>query len=342
MATDYISGVIDYPDLIGYVRENAILEGPTLLGGIVPELEVEDLVYELQNQDVSFVNTAKYRAWDTAPPLGKRAAFTTLRGEIAPLGLSMTLNERELKNFQAFLRGDETGNLNDIYDDARATGLACRVRFEAAIADLLQDGVVTINENGLIAVADFGVPGAHLVTAGTLWSDRATSTPLTNLLAWEVIYRTNNGGLNPDAWIVSSEVFGDLMFNAQIRSYNANNGTTPAAVGAAGVDVALRLAGVQAPIVTFDGMIPNASGVATPTLPVRSVIGFRQGFASLAYGTTPSAQLMATNGDIDHTEAAGIVCYVEQEIRPARVITTSEAVGLPILRDPKALFRATV
>jgi hypothetical protein len=342
MATEYVSGVIDYPDLIGYVRDNAILEGPTLLGGLVPELEVEDLVFELNNRVANFINTAKYRAWDTAPPLGKRAGMTTLRGEIAPLGLSMTLNERELKNFQAFLRGDPTGTLDDIYDDAFATGIACRVRFEAAIADMLQDGVVTINENGLIVAADFGVPGTHLVTAGTLWSDRTNSTPLTNLLAWEVIYRADNGGRNPDAWVVSSEVLGDLMFNAQIRSYNADNATTPAVVTLDGVANAMRLAGVRAPLAVFDGMIPNASGVATPTLPVRSVIGVRQGFANLAYGTTPSAQLMATNGDIDHREAAGIVCYVEQEIRPARVITTSEAVGLPILRDPNALFRATV
>jgi hypothetical protein len=341
MATEYVSGVIDYPDLIGYVRDNAVLDGPSLRG-IFPELEVEDLVYELNNRDVTFINTAKYRAWDTAPPLGKRAAITTLRGEIAPLGLSMTLNERELKNFQAFLRGDPTGSLADIYDDAFATGLACRVRFEAAIADVLHDGIVTINENGLIVTADFGVPGTHFVTAGTLWSNTGASTPITDLLAWEAIYRADNGGRNPDVWITSSEVFGQLTLNAQLRSYNADNGTTPAAITAEGVGRAFTLGGVQAPVQVFDGYIPNASGVATPTLPVRSVIGVRAGLGNLAYGTTPSAQLMATNGDIDHREAAGIVCYVEQEIRPARVITTSEAVGLPILRDPKALFRATV
>lgn len=342
MATEYIRGVIDYTDLIGYVRETAVLDGPTLLGGLVPEVEVEDLVYEMQNVDAAFVNTAKYRSWDAPPPLGKRPGFATIRGEIAPLGLSMTLNERELANFNAFMRGDSSGTVADVYDDARQCGLACRVRFETAIGDLLQDGVVTINENGMIVTADFGVPGTNLVTAATLWSDRANAVPLTNLLAWETVFRAANGGRNPDGWIVSSEVMGDLMFNAQVRAANANNATTPAAVTLEGVANALRLYGVQAPIRVFDGQVANASGVATPTLPVRSVIGYRQGFANLFYGTTPSAQMMASNGDIDHREAAGIVVYVEREIRPARVITTGEAVGLPVLRDPKALFRATV
>lgn len=41
-------------------------------------------------------------------------------------------------------------------------------------------------------------------------------------------------------------------------------------------------------------------------------------------------------------EEPGIVTYVESEVRPARIITTSEGVSLPVLRDPSGLFVATV
>lgn len=342
MATEFITDIIDIPDLVGYVRERAVLQPPTLLGGIVPEVEVEDLEYELQNVDTTFVNVARYRSWDAPPPLGKRPGIATVRGEIAPLGLSLTLNEKELKRFSLLQQGLPGGTAADIYDDGVNCALACRARFETAIGDLLQDGVVTINENGAVVTADFGVPGAHLVTAATAWSNRTTATPVTNLLAWEAVYRTNNGGRNPDAWLVSSEVFSDLTFNTEIRnlSVGVTNGVVPGVAG--NVGAVLNAAGVRAPIVVFDGQVPNVAGVATPTLPVRSVIGFRAGFASLLFGTTPSADLLVGNGVLDRTEAAGIVAYVEQQIRPARVITTGEAVGLPVLRDPKALFRATV
>ena len=342
MPTEFISDIIDIPELIGYVRTTAVLQPPTLLGGIVPEVQVEDLQYELQNVDATFVNTAKYRSWDAAPPLGKRPGLATIRGEIAPLGLSLTLNEKELKRFTLLQQGLPGGTAQDIYDDGRNAALACRVRFEAAIGDLLHDGVVTINENGAVVSADFGVPGANLVTAATLWSDRTNAVPVTNLLAWEVVYRAANGGRNPDAWIISSDVAADLTFNAQVRnlSVGIQSGTVPGIATNPGA--ILNLAGVQAPLLVFDGQVANASGVATPTLPVRDVIAYRAGFASLLYGTTPSANLLVGNGILDRQEAAGIVAYVEQQIRPARVITTGEAVGLPVLRDPKALFRAIV
>jgi hypothetical protein len=343
MPTEFITDVIDIPDLVGYVRERAVLEPPTLLGGVVPELEVEDLEYELTNSDATFVNVARYRSWDTAPPLGKRPGVATVRGEIAPLGLSLTLNEKELKRFSALQQGLPTGTADDIYDDALHCGLACRARFETAIGDLLHDGIVTINENGATVTANFAVPSTHLVTAAIAWSTVATAVPITNLLAWEAIYRADNGGRNPDAWLISSEAFGNLAFNAQIKSLAAGtSGVTPGIVSAEQIGQAFSAAGVRAPFVVFDGMVPNASGVATPTLPVRDVIAVRAGMASLLYGTTPSAELLVGNGVLERTDAAGIVAYSEQQIRPARVITTGEAVGLPVLRDPNALFRAIV
>jgi hypothetical protein len=343
MATEFITDVIDIPDLVGYVRERAVLQPPTLLGGIVPEIEVEDLEYELANVDTTFVNVARYRSWDAAPPLGKRPGFAVVRGEIAPLGLSLTLNEKELKRFARLQQGLPEGTADDVYDDAVSCALACRARFETAIGDLFHDGIVTINENGAVVSADFGVPGTHLVTAATAWTDRTNSVPVTNLLAWEAIYRADNGGRNPDAWLISSEAFTDLAFNAQIRNLGAGtSGVTPGIVGAGQIGQVFTAAGVRAPFVVFDGQVPNSSGVGTPTLPVRDVIAVRSGMSALLYGTTPSAELLVGNGVLERQDAAGIVAYVEQQIRPARVITTGEGVGLPVLRDPKALFRAIV
>jgi hypothetical protein len=260
MAT-LITDAIDIPELIGYVRESAVI-GSDSLATILPDQPVDDIEYELQNIDSPFLQVARFRAWDTAPPLGKRAGFAIIRGEIAPLGMSMTLNEKELARFLRLRAAQPAQAQLDIYDDALQCALAAQLRLEQARADLLLDGKVTINENGYNTEADFGVPGTHIVTAATAWTDTANAVPVTNLLAWEVVYRADNGGVNPAGWLI--------------------------------------------------------------------------------HGTSPSAEMLVSQGRLERRDAAGIVAWSEEEIRPARVITTAETVALPVLRDPKGLFVATV
>lgn len=340
MAT-LITDVINLPELTGYVRESAVLQGPTL-ASVLPPTEVDDIEFELQNMEAPTFQVARYRAWDTPPPLGNRPGITTIRGEIAPLGMSLTLNEREIKRFNLLKAGLPGGSADDIYDDAFQCAMAAQTRIERARADLLTDGKVTINENGFTLEADFGVPGGHFITPATAWSTTATSVPITDLKAAQTTYRAANGGRNPDAWLISSEVAADLTLNAQIRNLMPVTGIVPGLITDVGVAQVMRTQGI-APFVVFDGVVPNAStNVAEPTLGTRKVVAVRRGMGDVLYGITPSAELMAGNGVIRRREAAGIIAYVEEEIRPARVITTAEAVALPVLRDPKALMVLSV
>lgn len=341
MAT-FITDAIDIPDLIGYVRESAVLTGQTLTS-VLPPREVPDIEFELQNLESPLLQVARYRSWDTAPPLGRRPGIAVIRGEIAPMGLSLTLNEKELARFEELRTGANGLAGRDIYDDALQCALACLMRYEQARADILLDGKVTINENGFNTEADFGVPGTHIVTAATAWTDLANAVPVTNLLAYETVYRADNGGLNPDAWLMSSEVIGNLQQNAQVKSMANSGGGVPGIASEQQVRDVFTVAGVKAPIVRFDGQTPDpTTGVVGPTIPVRKIIAVREGMGEVFFGTHPAANMLARMGVIQRTEAAGIIAYADEEIRPARVTTTAEAVGLPVLRDPKALFVATV
>jgi hypothetical protein len=338
-----ITDVINIPELIGYVRESAVINGPNL-AGIIPPVLVDDLEFELRNLDIPLVQVAKYRAWDTPPPLGKRAGFSTIKGEILPLGLSLHLNEKEVARLDALRQGLASTALDDIYDDARQCAEACAVRFEIARADLLLDGKVTINENGVNAVeANFGIPGGHIVSAGTAWTDHANSTPITNLRAWQSTYRAANGGRNPDFWLASSDVIADLTLNSEVRTLTPVTGVVPGIITPGTMGQVLLAAGV-APIVAFDGMVPDPTTFAeTRTINARKLIGLRRGVAQLLYGVHPVVgQLNRAGARLERTDAAGIVAYVEEQVRPVAVTTTAEAVGLPVLRDPKALFIATV
>lgn len=341
---EFITDIIDIPELVGYVRENAVVNGPNL-AGILPPLEVADIEYELLQIDTPINPVARYRSWDVAPKLGKRPGFTTVVGEIPPLGLSMTLNEKELKRLQNLrAKLPDAGGLTQIYDDAVICATAVQYRWETARGDLLHDGIVTINEDGQNVVANFNVPGTHLVTAGVAWSDTTNAIPVTNLIAWEAVYRADNGGRNPDAWIISSEVAGNLALNAQIKAMaSGTSGIVPGIINFDTVGAVMRTAGVRAPFVVFDGMVPHpTTGVATPTLPVRDAVAVRAGMGNLFNGTSPSADLLVGRQLLARSEAPGIVVFATEEIVPARVTTTSDGIGIPVLRDPKALFRAIV
>lgn len=341
---ELITNVIDLPELIGYTREVSAAEVDGLLARLLPTRDVEDLEYEMANVDVPTYEVARFRAWDTAPPLGRRPGFVTIRGEIIPLGLSMKLNEKEMVRFNALRAGLPNGTLQDVYDDALQTARASQWRIQRARADLLTDGKVTINENGLVGLeADFGVPGAHIVTAATLWSDTTNSTPVTNLLAWQATYRGNNAGRNPAAWLVSTEVLGNLGLNAQIRNLAPVTGVVPGIITSATVGQVLSAQGI-APFVVFDGEAPNPStGLMERLLSARKVIGVpAANLGNVLSGVHPMTTNLIGRGILRQDQAPGIVTWVEEETRPAGIVTTSEAVALPVLRDPKALFVATV
>src|SRR5205085_4062558 len=135
--------------------------------------------------------------------------------------------------------------------------------------------------------------------------------------------------------LTSSLVTADLALNTQIRTLYAS-GAIPGILNDAQVAQTFRVAGVRAPFVVFDGQIPDiVTGVVGPTMGTRKVVAIRSDMGQVFTGVTPSADLMAGQGIIKRRDAAGIVAWAEQAIRPAGIITTAEAVALPVLRDPK-------
>lgn len=365
MVTEYITDVIDTPRLIGYVREQRF-EGLTL-DAILPNLVVADIEYELQNLDSTTIQVARYRAWDTAPPLGKRPGFAVVAGELAPLGMTMRMGERGLATMEimrAGLRangaGTEAGapffpytrlpgsgrpsisSLEDlVFNDALIMTRAVQSRIEIARGDLLVDGIVTIAENGLALSADFGVPSGNKVTAATAWTDHANSVPITNMQAWLATFRSQNNGRNPLYCVTSSDVVADLTLNSQIRTLAPVTGVVPGVVTESVIDQVYTAMGFP-PIVTYDTQLPNSSDTMTAVINARKFIMVGAGLGNTFYGMTPDSMQLAGQGVIAMEDAPGVVAYSQREIRPAAVYTTASAIALPVLRDPKALFVATV
>ena len=117
--------------------------------------------------------TARYRSFDGRVHVSDRDSGSTANVPLIPLSTSSNQGEYETLQL-AFARtgGTNTAALaNAIYDDATQLTSEVQARLEQAWGDVLSDGKLTVNENGLLGFeADFGVPANHIVTASGVWS----------------------------------------------------------------------------------------------------------------------------------------------------------------------------
>jgi hypothetical protein len=355
MPAEYITDVVDPVELTGYVRDWADTDGQLPFASLLPPTQVEDIEYELTRVDQFVGEVARYRTWDTIGRIGKRPGVVTIAGEIPPLDWSYRLNERDIIKFQrvrAEINSQFGREIEDrIFNDARNAANAVQNRITLAHGEVLTTGKVTLEEIGDVVtgnelVADFGVPVAQMGIAPAIpWSTHATAVPVANLLAWEAIFRGNNGGLNPEMWLLSSTAMGHLALNAQIMSLaGGTSGVTPGVITAETVSQVLRAAGVQAPLAVSDVERPLMDASANArVIGEEFVLGMRPTvLGSTLYGISANAATLAGNGTMELSDAPGLIAFQTQEVRPPQILTSCEGIALPVLRDPNALFVADV
>lgn len=289
--------------------------------------------------------TARFRAYDGRLHVSERDTTTTKQVKLPPLSTSYSTGEYErLQQEFARTQGTNTAALvNAIYDDATNGTREIQARMEQARGDVLTDGKFTLaGEGGLFMEADFGVPAGHIVAPGTLWSVTATATIIQNLRTWVDVYIATNG-FAPDGMILSNRVLGFMLQNAEIRSLAASLSGTPALVTRRTVDDAL--AGFSLPPITFvyDSKV-DVDGVTTSVIPDDRVIFHGRDVGYTAWGISATAlELVNSNvADMSFEEAPGIVGVIEKLGPPYRQFTYVDAVGMPVLENPKRLLIADV
>lgn len=291
--------------------------------------------------------TAKFRSFDGRIHVSERDVGSTKRVKLLPL--SSSLNEGEYERLQReFARTGGTFSAaleRAIYNDAENLTREVQNRIELAWGDVLTDGKLTINENGLVGFeADFGVPGSHIVTAGTAWTNIAAPA-LDNLIAWNDVYIATNGG-PAGAIRTSQRVIRLAQTNTQI--VNAVHGST---VGKTRVTLTelndlLSDYGIPPFIAPYDGQV-DVDGTLTRVIPDDKLLFTPANLDDLGYtawGVSASAlELVDSNlAELTFENAAGIVGIVEKVGPPYRKFTFVDAVAMPVLTNAKRLFIADV
>lgn len=350
-------------DLIPPQELNAFLRGildPDLaLAGLAPERNIEDIEYRFTRGDFADEDVATYRAWDTeAPPAARRTSAVRVSGELPPVSRMIAVGEEQRIRLRALYGGGgqrpdgqrvPNALIEAMFDDAAKMRRAVRARLELARGAMFSTGKVVINENGVVAKVDFGVPAGNKVTATAPWTD-PTAPVVTDLLGWLDDYRRATGGGRPAFIQTSQRAIDALLGNDQLRTYalsRALSGNVPA-----GTPPILRpderdgvLNAFQIPPLRPYDTELSVDGVMTRVIPDTLALLMPNptpDFAETLYGITAEAMEQAGAGEIAFEEAPGIVGVTYRSVNPIRIFTEATAIGLPVLKTPQALMIATV
>jgi hypothetical protein len=341
---DYIEPAV----LTGYVRE---VPSPyaLALNRWLPDRQINDI--EAAIDQVTRTNrAAQFRAWDTEVPLSRRDSFQRSKVKLPPLGVKLPIGEYERLLLERIRTGGDNRNgyVQAIYDDAAQLTREVLNRMELARADVLVDGKFTLaGENGLTLEADFGVDPSHLVTASTVWTDHASSTPLQDLKTWVDLY-VDETGEQPGTMLTSNVVVNNLLLSAEIRALFYRGQTlagTPDLITPQQLNQVLQAYGL--PTIEQYNTKVEVNGSNTRLIPQDRLIFLPTDPTSLgftAWGVTAESLELASgqNPSLEFDDLPGLVGVVLKEGDPVRVWTKVGAVGMPLITDPRRLVVADV
>jgi hypothetical protein len=338
--------VIDPATLTGYARES-VADYEARQGTLsrwLPNREVSDVVARFVKGGTGLVDTARFRAYDAEPEIGRRDQVSRVTIELPALGLNIPVSEYE----QIRLRSADVPEAVALATIQNATDTVVR-----AVADaierlrgiVLATGRATIDQSNFKIDDDFGRPANHQVTAGTLWSTLSTSR--LDYLQMLVDTYVDTTGNQPGTLLMSTRVFRSLGAGEEFQS-QLGDGTTRR-VSAAQVREIVIDAGLP-PIELYDRRV-KVNGTMVRVLPDDTVLLLPPGVDSNDYSGTDlgatywGRTLTSTEPGwgIAPGEQPGIVTGVWRNDRPPMGIEViSDAIALPVLAQADRSLAAKV
>jgi len=345
MAGNMIFDLVSPAELTQFVRayDNEVLrpDARFILSRFMPDLMIDDLEYRIRKQSLQDVDIAEYRSWDTPAPMTARPGVSRIRGELGPISRGILLGEEEMLRQRSLDSQSNDPIITAIYQDAERMTRSVRARIEMAIGDVLNDGIMTISENNITLTANFGRAGAMSVTAGTLWTNVA-STILSDILTWMAAYEVQNG-VTPGLLVVPRARVGNFALNTEMRNYAAANGTVPSRLNEAAINQVFAAEGIP-PIFVYDGQF-RKNGTLTRTLPANKVFLMPpagEPLGNVFWGTTAESLRLREKGLIQREEAPGLVAFAMTQDHPVQTMTVATAVALPVMPNPNLVMDAVV
>lgn len=312
----------------------------------VPFEFVNDNEVSLSSVASSNSAVARYRSFDGRIDTIDSSSGTTSKVALTPLSASATRGEFEtLQN--AFARTGGTNSdalMQAVWNDAEMLTQSIYNRLDLAVGEVLSTGKFTAGTNfkdtdGFTAEVNYGVPDANLPTAATKWTDPAADI-VGDLQSYVDAYEI--AGNSAATLLVHPTVLAAMRRNTGLIGMAGQNRTSlpqseinSIIAGEFGIEVA-RVSGGY----TVDGKMVDVIDKNRVVLLPENI-----GDAiSVTLGTSATAlELVGSNHvELSTQDAPGIVGVLLKDGPPFRRYTFVDAVGIPTVKNPNAIFSAKV
>ncbi|KMV23341.1 major capsid protein [Mycobacterium heckeshornense] len=341
----FLDGPLPLEDTIVYTQ-NIPLPSNNNLTAMFPRRE-----YGTDEIDMAVITqtnrAAKFRNWDGSYWVAPRDTGMEKRVKMLPLGGQLGVGEYERREMEYRRLGGTIQQVlvEAIYNDLTNLTRYVQNRIELAWGDVLSDGVLTIDENGVQQQVDYGIPTNQKVTAPTLWSDTTNSDPLADLIAWFDVWVAQNG-TPPGRFLTSLEVVRNLQVNKNLIA--AIKGTQTGATHVTLDEISALFNGYQLPPISMSSVYNSffdVDGVTTRPLPANKFLFLPDDPGTLGFTAwgTPTTVLELNDNNVQVESAANIIgILVREEQPPFQKRTFVDAVALPVIYDPRKILVATV
>lgn len=324
-------------EILNYLKERKY---PTMLGEeLFPEVKRQSLEFDMLTNGSKTPVIASVHGFDTESEIGQREAEKKAI-ELALIKRKMQLKEREIIALESPRNEAEKAYLmKNVYADFDALVESIRARIEAMRMEIVATGKVTLNENNLDAVIDFGVPDENKV-ADVDWSAE-DSNPINDMITWK-----NQLDTAPARVLTSTTILAKILSNKNvINALFGKDSTRIASVG----ELNTYLESLQLPkIYTYDAKYRKlgADGKYTKHryLPENAFVMMPgETLGETIYGPTAEEIRLTRDPSVDIKLVGKILAMMYEEGKdPVSTWEKAVATALPALKCADELFQATI
>lgn len=324
-------------ELLNYLKERKY---PTMLGEeLFPEVKRQSLEFDMLTNGSKTPVIASVHGFDTESEIGQREAEKKAI-ELALIKRKMQLKEREIIALESPRNEAEKAYLmKNVYADFDALVESIRARIEAMRMEIVATGKVTLNENNLDAVIDFGVPDENKV-ADVDWSAE-DSNPINDMITWK-----NQLDTAPARVLTSTTILAKILSNKNvINALFGKDSTRIASVG----ELNTYLESLQLPkIYTYDAKYRKlgADGKYTKHRYFAEnafVMMPGETLGETIYGPTAEEIRLTRDPSVDIKLVGKILAMMYEEGKdPVSTWEKAVATALPALKCADELFQATI
>ena len=328
-----IAELFSQRNVLSYV--NARQTKPMLGESLFPTRKVQGLEFDILKAGSRIPTIASVHAFDTEAEVASRVASRSAQ-ELAFIKRKIQLKEKDLIALRNPRTAEEQQFLEqEVYNDVENMVNSVNARVEKMRMEVLANGTVTLDENGLDLVVDYGVPADHKATADF---SNASTDVIGLLTSWASELDTT-----PTRILTSTKVRNAILQNDGIKAYIKTAGLLPTS-GA--LNQILQQFGLPI-IATYDEKYnrENAQGVLIKEryFPENKLVMFgSENPGESVFGITPEESRLLSGGSKDYKVGNIIAMVYESSLDPIGTWTKAAGTALPSFPEADNVFQAEV